>query len=136
MLAAVPAGASPADGECPNATVVISGDTKGDRRVESPDVYVSAAGETRSDPSRRLATRQAVAKANQCSPDMRGPPEADGGTVESAEPILKGRRPMLLVSNWVSISDGISGVVEGGMPRRNEQRKHGTTRGPRRFGAQ
>src|SRR5215831_3214791 len=67
---------------------------------------------------------------------MRGPPEADGGTVESAEPILKGRRPMLLVSNWVSITDGISGVVEGGMPRRNAQRKHGTTRGPRRFGAQ
>ena len=40
---------------------------------------------------------------------------------------------MLLVSNWVSTTDGISGVVEGGMPRRNEQRKHGTTRGsPRR----
>jgi hypothetical protein len=62
MLAAVPAGESPSSGEWPNATVVISGDEKGDRRVESPDVYVSAAEETRSDPSRRLATRQAVAK--------------------------------------------------------------------------
>jgi hypothetical protein len=64
MLAAVPAGVSPAGGECPDATVVISGNAKGDRRVGSPDVNVSGAGETRSDPPRRLANRQAVANAN------------------------------------------------------------------------
>jgi hypothetical protein len=52
---------------------VISGDAKGDRRVESPDVNVSAAGETWSDPPRRLATRQAVANANQGSPEIEEP---------------------------------------------------------------
>jgi hypothetical protein len=80
MLAAVPAGESPAGGECPNATVVISGDEKGDRLGESPEVNVSAAGDTRSDSPRRLATRQAVANVNQRSLEMRGPLEANGGT--------------------------------------------------------
>ena len=56
MLVAVPAGASPAGGECPDATVVIPGNMKGDRHVGSPDVNVSGAGATRSDPPRRLAT--------------------------------------------------------------------------------
>ena len=56
MLTAVPAGASPAGGGCPDATVVIPGNVKGDRHVGSPDVNVSGAGETRSDPPRRLAT--------------------------------------------------------------------------------
>ena len=53
MLAAVPAGANPAGGECPDATVVISGNAKDDRRVGSPDVNVSGARETRSDPPRQ-----------------------------------------------------------------------------------
>ncbi len=56
MLVAVPAGASPAGGGCPDATVVIPGNMKGDRHVGSPDVNVSGAGATRSDPPRRLAT--------------------------------------------------------------------------------
>jgi hypothetical protein len=38
MLAAVPAGESPAGGTCPVATVAISGGGKGDRPVESPEV--------------------------------------------------------------------------------------------------
>jgi nitroreductase len=39
--AAVPAGESPVGGNCPVATVVISGDGEGDRSVESPDVKAS-----------------------------------------------------------------------------------------------
>jgi len=33
-------------------------------------------------------------RANQRSPEMRGPPETDGGTIGSAEPVLKRRRPV------------------------------------------
>ena len=78
MLAAVPAGESPAGGECPDAAVAISGNVEGDRHVESPDVNVSGAGETRSDPPRRLATRQAVTKCEPVKPRNSFPPEADG----------------------------------------------------------
>ncbi len=45
MLAAVPAGGSPADGSCPAAIVVILGDGKGDRLVGSPGVNVSVGWE-------------------------------------------------------------------------------------------
>jgi hypothetical protein len=41
-LAADLAGESPAGGNCPVATVVISGNGEGDRTVESPEVKVSA----------------------------------------------------------------------------------------------
>jgi hypothetical protein len=40
MLADVPTGESPVGGDCPVATVVISGGGKGDRPVESPEVKV------------------------------------------------------------------------------------------------
>src|SRR5215467_12677149 len=39
-----PAGANPAGGNCPVATVVISGNGEGDRAVESPEVKVSCKG--------------------------------------------------------------------------------------------
>jgi hypothetical protein len=45
MLAAVPAGGSPADGSCPAAIVVILGGGKGDRLVGSPGVNVSVGWE-------------------------------------------------------------------------------------------
>jgi hypothetical protein len=45
MLAAVPAGGSPADGRCPAAIVVILGDEKGDRLIGSPGVNVSVGWE-------------------------------------------------------------------------------------------
>jgi hypothetical protein len=41
MLAAIPAGENPAGGTCPVATVVISGDGRGDPPVGSPEVEVS-----------------------------------------------------------------------------------------------
>jgi hypothetical protein len=43
-LAVDPAGESPAGGNCPVATVVISGNGEGDQTVESPDVKVSCKG--------------------------------------------------------------------------------------------
>jgi len=39
-----PVGVSPAGGNCPVATVVISGNGEGDRAVESPEVKVSCKG--------------------------------------------------------------------------------------------
>jgi hypothetical protein len=41
MLAANPVGGSPAGGNCPVATVVISGNGEGDQTVESPEVKAS-----------------------------------------------------------------------------------------------
>jgi len=85
-LAAVPAGVRPAGGSCPAATVVIPGGEKGDRLVESPGVNVSVGWrELRSDPPGRRATRQAVARANRCSPEMEVPRGADCGGAGSAE---------------------------------------------------
>ena len=84
MLAAVLAGESPAGGNCPVATVVISGGRNGDGPAGSPEVKVSVGlvrcgasprelkgqwvihpRRTVSDPSGRQATRQVVAEANQ-----------------------------------------------------------------------
>ena len=41
-LAVDPAGESPAGGNCPVATVVISGNGEGDQTIESPEVKVSS----------------------------------------------------------------------------------------------
>ena len=95
MLAADPAGVSPAGGSCPAATVVILGDEKGDRLVESPRVKVSVGWSLlRSDPPGRQATRQAVAQVNRSSREKEVPLEADGGGVGSAEQLEALRRPV------------------------------------------
>ena len=64
-LVDVPAGASPASGDCPVGAVVISGDGAGDQTVESPDVNVLV-GRTQvwSAPTGGQAKQQVVAKAN------------------------------------------------------------------------
>jgi hypothetical protein len=66
------------------------------------------------------------------SPEISGPPEADGGGLGSAETIGDGRRPVPWRKDWVRTIQGLSGVVEGDMPRQNVLRKLGTTRGPPR----
>src|SRR5438132_11067437 len=68
MLTDVPAGASPAGGACPVATVVIAGGGKGDRPVGSPVVQVSG-GQTRvwSDPTREASKPTGRSGANQDS---------------------------------------------------------------------
>jgi len=53
--------------------------------------------------------------------------------VGSAEPFQYGRRPLLSVVRWAYSTERIPGVLEDDMPRRNSERKPGTTRGsPRR----
>ncbi len=149
MLARVLAGESPAGGNCPVATVVISGGRNGDGPAGSPEVKVSVGLVRRgapsrerkgqwvirprravSDPPERQATRQVVAEANQSSPEIKSPLEADGGGIGNAESVRERRRPAPLVCEGTGCiaTDGIPGVIEDDMPRKNIERKHGTTR--------
>ena len=89
MLTAVPAGASPAGGGCPDATVVISGNVKGDRHVESPDVNVSGAGEN---PVRSAKEASNLTGRSESEP-VKTPKYSPRwkrmvGDIESAEPFL------------------------------------------------
>lgn len=122
MLAAVPAGESPAGGDCPVTTVVIPGVEEGDQPDGSPGVKASVGREI---PGRirqgRQATRQVVAMRTSEATKYQNPPEADGGVHGSAEPVKQGRRPRLSAKDWVGAADELPGVVEGDMPRRNRQ---------------
>ncbi len=134
MLAAVPAGESPAGGDCPVATVVIPGVGKGDRPDGSPGVKASVGREY---PGRirqgRQATRQVVAMQTSEASKTVAHRKRMVGVLGSAEPVAKGRRPVSSAKNWVQAADELPGVVEDDMPGRSRQRKHGTTRGsPRR----
>jgi hypothetical protein len=134
MLAAVPAGESPAGGDCPVATVVIPGVGKGDQPDGSPGVKASVGREKsgRIRPGRQ-ATRQVVARQTSEASKAAFHQKRMVGILGNAEPVAKGRRPASSVKDWVHAADGIPGVVEDDMSRRNMQRKHGTTRGsPRR----
>ena len=95
MLPDVPAGVSPAGGNCPVATVVILGGGKGDRPVGSPGVNVSG-GQARawSDPSREASQPTGCSGANQDSLEKAAPREADCGSLGSAELFANGRRPV------------------------------------------
>ena len=131
MLAAVPAGGSPAGANCPVGTVVISGDGEGDRPVGSPEVKVSVGRgkQTWSDPPGRRATRQAVATRTSVTPKTEAHLKRMVGVLGSAEPLREGEGQRRRRSNWVQTADAIPGVVEDGMSGRNVQRKHGTARG-------
>ena len=63
------------------------------------------------------------------SPESWKPPEADGGELGVPSPFRRGEGQRCRSRNWVHATDRLPGVVEDGMPRRREQRKHGTTRG-------
>ena len=130
MLADVPAGVSPAGGTCPVATVVMSGGGKGDRPAESPEVKVSVGrGYPWSDPPREASNSTGRS-------DMRTSEAPKSGTHRKRMVGYSGvpsqfrrgegqrRRPR----NWAYAADGLPGVVEDDTPRRNGQRKHGTTR--------
>jgi len=134
MLADVPTGESPAGGNCPVTTVVIPGVGEGDQPDGSPGVKASVGREI---PGRirqgRQATRQVVAKQTSVATKSETHRKRMVGVLGSAEPVTRGRRPMSSVKDWVRAAEELPGVVEGGMSRRNKQRKHGTTRGsPRR----
>jgi hypothetical protein len=71
------------------------------------------------------------------NPEREVPPESDGGVVESAEPKGRGGRRLSpsVATDWEKEIGGLSGEEKDGMPRRDRQRKHGTTRGsPRSTG--
>ena len=83
MLVAVPAGASPAGGGCPDATVAIPGNMKGDRHVGSPDVNVSGARATRSDPiNGAVAASMPWTTGRGQPPQEHGPPSLSSRSTE------------------------------------------------------
>ena len=133
MLADVLEGESPAGGTCPVAAVVIPGSEKGDRLAGSPGVKVPV-GSSRVRPG-RVGSARGASNSTGCSasepysPEMEGPPGADGGANGIAEPFRKGRRPASSTKDWVRAVDEVPGVTEGDMSRKSEQRKHGTSRG-------
>src|SRR6266852_5614098 len=66
------------------------------------------------------------------SPERRAPRETDCGKIGSAEPLRTRRRRCRHRSSGLAMIE-LPGVIESGMPRKNGQRKPGTTRGsPRR----
>jgi len=66
------------------------------------------------------------------SPERRAPRETDCGRIGSAELLRTRRRRCRHRSSGLAMIE-LPGVIESGMPRRNGQRKPGTTRGsPRR----
>jgi hypothetical protein len=133
MLADVLAGESPAGGTRPVTTVVISGSEKGDRLAGSPEVKVpvglSRLRTARVGSARGASNSVGCSASEPYSPEMGSPPEADGGGIGSAEPLREGRRPMPSTNNWVHAVGGVPGVIEGDMPRKSGQRKHGTSHG-------
>jgi hypothetical protein len=132
MLAVNPMSESPIGGNCPVATVVLSGGGKGDQPVGSPEVNVFVAGCKPGRSTRRQTTRQAVANANR-QPRKRTPPDVDGGILRTPSLFTEGEGLRRRRRNWVRAVGGFSGVLEDSMSRRIDERKHGTTRGsPRR----
>ena len=133
MLADVLAGESPAGGTCPVTTVVIPGSEKGDRLAGSPGVKVpvgvSRLRTARVGSARGASNSTGRSVSEQYSLEIGSPPEADGGSIGSAEPLREGRRPMSSTKNWVHAVDGIPGVIDGDMSRKSDQRKHGTSQG-------
>jgi hypothetical protein len=68
------------------------------------------------------------------SPESGAPAESGAGNVESAETVLKWRRPASSTKALGAQSMDSPGSVGNGMSGRNAQQKHGTTRGlPRRL---
>jgi hypothetical protein len=132
MLADVLAGESPAGGGYPCDTVVISDVEEGDRIGESSDVKVPegwAESPVWSDRGASNSTGRSE-RANQEATKLTPHRARTGGDLESAERLTTARRPAPPVkSRWVNATGGLSGVLEGGTPRKNGQRKHGTSRG-------
>jgi hypothetical protein len=116
--------------------VVISSSGKGDRTAGSLDVKVSG-GRTQSGqihPGRR-ATWQAAAIANQEAPKVSPRVKWIAGYMGMPNRSIRGEGPGRMPLYWTNAAPEFPGVVEGGMPRRNAQRKPGTTRGsPRPWG--
>ena len=150
MLADVLAGESPADGDCPVATVVIPSGREGDRPVGSLGVNVSVGwndiegllpGSSKDlgyPPSRTVLVRSAREASNSTGRSERANQEASKpvprlkrivGNSRVPNPSNRGEGQCRRRRNWVQAAAGLSGVLEDDMPRQNGQRKHGTSRG-------
>jgi hypothetical protein len=115
-LAAGPAGGSPAGGNCPVATVVISGNGEGDRTVESPEVKASV---------REASNLVGRSKGEPVSPEIFQRWECRAGSESVKASVCR--------EGTGRMQRRLPGDSEGDMPGRNMQRKRGTTRGsPRR----
>jgi hypothetical protein len=136
MLADVLTGGSPAGGDCPVATAVISGVGKGDRLGGSPEVKVSSGWGLA---PVRSTEREASNLAGRSKSEPEKPRKFIAhlkwmvGVLGVPRLLRLGEGQCCRRRNWVQAADELPGVGEGGMPGRNRQRKHGTTRGsPRR----
>src|SRR4029077_18975567 len=87
---------------------------------------------SRFDPYRGASNLTGRSKSEPVKPRKRAPREADCGNFGSAEPLRSRRRPCRhRALEYIDVE--LPGVIEGGMPGRNVQRKPGTARGsPRR----
>jgi hypothetical protein len=94
-LAAIPAGESPASGDCPVDTVVISGGGEGDRTDESPEVKAS--------------DREASNSAGCSESESASPERVDFGSAEPLSSLGEGKRSSR--RNWVYAATGSPGTV-------------------------
>jgi hypothetical protein len=94
-LAAIPAGESPASGDCPVDTVVISGGGEGDRTVESPEVKASV--------------REASNSAGCSESESASPERVDVGSAEPLRSLGEGKRSSR--RNWVYAATGSPGTL-------------------------
>jgi hypothetical protein len=94
-LAAIPAGESPASGDCPVDTVVISGGGEGDRTVESLEVKASV--------------REASNSAGCSESESASPEKVDVGSAEPLRSLGEGKRSSR--RNWVSAATGFPGTL-------------------------
>ena len=97
-LAFGPVGESPAGGNCPVATVVISGNGEGDRAVESPEVKVS---------DREASNSAGRSNGEPVSPEM--------DNIGSAEPDADRRRQERVAKELDIRSERLPGDVEDDM---------------------
>jgi len=134
MLADVLAGVSPAGENCPVATVVISGGGKGDQPVGSPEVKVSVGWESPVGSAREASNSAGRSKCEPEKPRNLSPTRSGWwDRLGVLSPSVRGESQRRRRRNWVQAAAGLPGVVEDDMPRQNEQRKHGTSRGSPRW---
>src|SRR5215472_1367061 len=92
-LAAILAGASPANKRSPVHVVVISSGSEGDQTAGSLEVKALWGRETWSDPSKGGEQPGRLSVSESASPEIRAPREADCANFGSAEPLRSRRRP-------------------------------------------
>ena len=131
MLAAILAGARPARGTCPVATVAIYGDETGDQFIGSPEVKVPVGRAAMLGQIRQGANNSTGRNASKPWSSSEIPPTGSGlwEMLEVPSRLRFGEGQRRQRRNWVHAAVELPGVAEGEMLRQNGQRKHGTTSG-------